>query len=434
MTTTVTCLVPVVLTTLAAACLSYGCGSDTTTQSTPVSSNSGGVGGAVATPGPGPTAAGTPGTPSGQQTGVAGAASRPPSMGAVGAAGSAAGQAGSAIAGASSALPSAGTVAAAGSPSTAGTGGSAGAGGAAAPAACDPADKSDPPKVIDFVATEYANFEVGAINFEPSAVTGMDTPNTGPYEPIIEVYPYFDQFTIYRPAQIEKPLQVIAWGNGGCSKHGTLHGDFLKELASYGYMIIADGAPGEKDNRGFGGPMSPMDETQQKIMLDWVFEENERPCSPFYHQLDLAHLAVAGNSCGGLMTMYAAPDPRIATAVLFNSGLFSRDQAVYDALHAPMAIFNGGPEDFAGANGELDFGAINNIPIFISNDKRGHGSYLWDDNASETGRIAVAWFNWMLRGDEGLTGKGMFVGDDCGMCMKPEVWIDMKWKNLALLK
>lgn len=107
---------------------------------------------------------------------------------------------------------------------------------------------------------------------------------------------------------------------------------------------------------------------------------------------------------------------------------------MYDALHAPMAIFNGGPEDLAGANGELDFGAINNIPIFISNDKRGHGIYLWDDNASETGRIAVAWFNWMLRGDEGPMGKGMFVGDDCGMCMKPEVWIDMKWKNLALLK
>jgi hypothetical protein len=134
------------------------------------------------------------------------------------------------------------------------------------------------------------------------------------------------------------------------------------------------------------------------------------------------------------MTMYAAPDPRIATAVLFNSGLFSREPAVYDALHAPMAIFNGGPDDFAGANGELDFEAIEKVPIFLSNDKRGHGSYLWDDNAGETGPIAVAWFNWMLRGDEGPMGKGMFVGDDCGMCKKPDVWIDLKWKHLELLK
>jgi hypothetical protein len=176
-----------------------------------------------------------------------------------------------------------------------------------------------------------------------------------------------------------------------------------------------------------------MDATQQKLMLDWVFSENERPCSPFYHKLDLAHVAVAGNSCGGLMTMNAAPDSRIATAVLFNSGLFFRDPALYDRLHVPMAIFNGGPEDFAGGNGELDFQAIDKIPIFIANDKRGHGSYLWDDNAGEVGPVAVAWFNWMLRGDKGPTGKGMFAGDDCGMCKKPEVWIDMKWKKLELL-
>jgi len=309
------------------------------------------------------------------------------------------------------------------------------AGDAGPPAvACDPANKSDPPEVIDFVASEYANFEVGAINFEPAAVTGVDTPNRGPYKPLIEVYPDFKDFTIYRPSELEKPLQVIAWGNGGCAKHGTLHGDFLKELASYGYLIVADGAPGAKDNRGFGGPTSAMDGTQQKLMLDWAFKENDRPCSPFYRKLDLEHVAVAGNSCGGLMTMSAAPDPRIATAVLFNSGLFFRDQALYDTLHAPMAIFNGGPDDFAGANGELDFEAIEKIPIFLSNDKRGHGSYLWDDNAGEMGPVAVAWFNWMLRGDEGPTGKAMFVGDDCGMCKKkPEVFLDLTWKHLDLL-
>ena len=121
--------------------------------------------------------------------------------------------------------------------------------------ACNQPDASRPPEVINFVASEYANFEVGAINFEPDAVTGMDTPNTGPYQPVIEVYPHFNQFTIYRPMNMDKPMEVIAWGNGGCAKHGTLHGDFLKELASYGYMIIADGAPGAKDNRGFGGPI-----------------------------------------------------------------------------------------------------------------------------------------------------------------------------------
>lgn len=70
------------------------------------------------------------------------------------------------------------------------------------------------------------------------------------------------------------------------------------------------------------------------------------------------------------------------------------------------------------------------IPIFLANDKRGHGSYLWDDNAGEMGPVAVAWFNWMLRGDQGPTGKGMFVGDDCGMCKKkPEVFTLCTYTN-----
>ena len=54
---------------------------------------------------------------------------------------------------------------------------------------------------------------------------------------------------------------------------------------------------------------------------------------------------VSGQSCGGLMAIDAAVDPRITTAFPYDSGLFSRDQTVYDALHAPMAIFDGGPDD-----------------------------------------------------------------------------------------
>jgi hypothetical protein len=157
---------------------------------------------------------------SGQAAGVGGS---PPTMS--GSSGTGGSSAGSGEAGASGSEGVAGMAGA-----NAGAGDSGGAGAAGSPdVPCDPADETGPPEVIDFVATEYANFEVGAINFEPDAVTGMDTPNTGPYQPLIEVYPDFDQFTIYRPTEMDKPLQVIAWGNGGCAKHGTLHGDFLKE-------------------------------------------------------------------------------------------------------------------------------------------------------------------------------------------------------------
>ena len=41
-------------------------------------------------------------------------------------------------------------------------------------------------------------------------------------------------------------------------------------------------------------------------------------------------------------------------------------------------------------------------------------------------RAGVAWMRWHLLGDQGATGKGMFIGDNCGLCggMK---W-DLMWK------
>jgi hypothetical protein len=34
----------------------------------------------------------------------------------------------------------------------------------------------------------------------------------------------------------------------------------------------------------------------------------------------------------------------------------------------------------------------------------------------------------------GSTGKGMFVGPDCGMCTNKKVWTDMTWRNEELIK
>jgi hypothetical protein len=99
-----------------------------------------------------------------------------------------------------------------------------------------------------------------------------------------------------------------------------------------------------------------------------------------------------------------------------------------------MAIFDGGDADPASANAQADVDAINNIPILFANNKRGHASYLWDDNGDESSKVAVAWYNWFLLGDKGPKGKGMFIGDNCGMCIKTDVWPTMNWKNLDLLK
>jgi hypothetical protein len=38
-------------------------------------------------------------------------------------------------------------------------------------------------------------------------------------------------------------LPIVAWANGGCTKDGTFFGGFLMELASHGFLVIADGLP-----------------------------------------------------------------------------------------------------------------------------------------------------------------------------------------------
>ena len=36
---------------------------------------------------------------------------------------------------------------------------------------------------------------------------------------------------------------VLVWGEGGCAKNGLMFPEYLTEIASHGFVIIADGPP-----------------------------------------------------------------------------------------------------------------------------------------------------------------------------------------------
>jgi hypothetical protein len=260
-----------------------------------------------------------------------------------------------------------------------------------------------------------------AVEFaKPGEGPGLATP-TGEFKPIMESDPGIPTHTIIRPDPLGKIKHpILAWGEGGCGKSGNIgmFSALFMEFASHGILVVADGPPGN------GPSMAGQDAGPLLFGLDWAKKENERPCSQYYHKLDVTKLAVSGQSCGGLMAIQAATDPSITTAFPFDSGLFSRDQSVYDKLHAPMAIFDGGSDDIAYANGLADFMAIETIPILFANptscSSNAHVCTFFDANAGEFGRAGVAWARWHLLNDQGATGKGMFVGDKCGLC-------DSKW-------
>lgn len=257
---------------------------------------------------------------------------------------------------------------------------------------------------------------------EPPAGPYGDPP-TGPYEVVLEQDPDFATHTIYRPVGATN-MPIVVWGNGGCGKNGTFFAEFLAEVASHGFIVVSDGTPeggaGGGAGCGNGGGMGGgADGTPLTLAMDWAIKQNSNSCSPLYRKVNTTKIAAMGQSCGGLMTYQVAGDPRLTTIVLWNSGLFQRNQEIYDSLHTPMAMFLGGTEDIAYENGTADFNAINNVPFFYGSlelGNLGHIGTFIEDNAGEFGRVGVAWLKYQLLGEKGPDGAQMFEGANCGLC------------------
>lgn len=249
----------------------------------------------------------------------------------------------------------------------------------------------------------------------PANFEDIEQPPTGPYSVSVEQDPGLMTYTIYRPVGSKAKMPIVVWANGGCLQSALLYGEFLKEIASYGFLIIADGEPTTETGCG---QITQSDQNGERLIdaIDWAFAVNEKSCSQYYHKLDTAKVAAMGQSCGGIMTYNASDDPRLSTVIIWNSGLFQRNQQVYDNLHAPMAIFTGGQRDVAQSNAQADFAAITKVPVFWGDLPVGHEATYHEDNGGEFSRVGVAWLKWQLMGETGPDGAGMFVGNNCGLC------------------
>jgi hypothetical protein len=101
-----------------------------------------------------------------------------------------------------------------------------------------------------------------------------------------------------------------------CMASGTMFADFLTEIASYGYLILSNGnpAPNTTTTAPKGGSSNPlagllgaMGSGMSKVQMltdsiDWVTKGSAAK----YGEIDLAHLAAAGQSCGGLEGKHVA--------------------------------------------------------------------------------------------------------------------------------
>ncbi|MFI5843050.1 cellulose binding domain-containing protein [Catenuloplanes sp. NPDC051500] len=244
---------------------------------------------------------------------------------------------------------------------------------------------------------------------------------SGPYPADYETSAGLTNHTIYRPQNLPSVrLPILVWGNGGCAANGTAQINFLREISSHGFLVIANGAP-----NGSGSTTSQM-LTQS---IDWAFAENSRSGSKYYGRLDTAGVAVAGFSCGGLEAYAVSNDPRVTTTMIFSSGLLNdADDYQLRRLTKPIAYFIGGTSDIAYPNAIDDWGKLpSGLPAFMGNLNVGHGGTYDQTNGGEFGRVAVLYLSWRLKGD---TAAGTaFVGSGCGLCGGP--W-QVQQKNLSL--
>jgi len=278
-----------------------------------------------------------------------------------------------------------------------------------------------------------------------------DTVGTGRYAAIKETLPSLPNHVVYRPRDLSRlgtqKLGVVAWGNGGCSADGASARLHLLEIASHGYLAIANGTilsgPGSPPH-----PAPPMPIPGQPLKIpppathaqalteaiNWAIAENGREGSALYHRINPAWIAVSGWSCGGLQALEVAADPRIRTVIIHSSGIFQPGAAPNDEmnigkatlakLHAPIIYILGGPSDIAYANGMDDFQHIDRVPAVVANLDVGHGGTFMDPNGGREAAVAVSWLDWQLKGDQGASHE--FVGPQCGLCRNPEWTVQRK--------
>ena len=280
-----------------------------------------------------------------------------------------------------------------------------------------------------------------------------DNPGTGPYPAMKEQVASLPDHVVYRPRDLaalgKLKLGVVAWGNGGCSADGAGSRFHLLELASHGYLVIANGrilsGPGAPPRAATAPPAAPTggppqlpppatSASQLNQAIDWALQENKRRGSPYFGRIDPRQIAISGYSCGGLQAITAAADPRVKTAVLQNTGIFNEgtspipgmDMKKADLLklHSPVLYILGGPTDIAYANGMDDFKRINHIPVAGANIATGHGGTYYQPNGGPVAQVAVSWLQWQLRGDKQAAAR--FVGKNCGLCRDPAWTLEKK--------
>ncbi|KAJ4394765.1 hypothetical protein N0V93_003985 [Gnomoniopsis smithogilvyi] len=251
--------------------------------------------------------------------------------------------------------------------------------------------------------TNVADFASAVLKGSKQYFTKRTLPpgGSGLYAPASYLtHPSLPDHTIYTPhpnaLRADERLPVLIWANGMSLAWGLMFSTFLREIASHGYIVIANGAPGE--NSGMLARLGRLHHMPPEAMVEavrWVIAaaaaaaaaaddgaaggSRRAMCVRMWMQVGSRW---RGQSRGGLDAYAAAAALReegedcIRTVGLFNSGLIFRNEttvAQVEGLRVPVFYFIGGPADLAYKNAEQDWELLpKDLPAWCGNLDVGH--------------------------------------------------------------
>ena len=338
--------------------------------------------------------------------------------------------------------------------------------------------------------TGTLSFDVGSTSgrVESLAVTIGDG-GTGPYKAILAGDPTLPTHTIYRPRSLQPfgksiKMPIVAFGNGGCRNSSGEFRNFLSEIASHGYLVVAVGPAGDAVVAGSESSLLQTQASQLMDGVDWAISQSKQVGSDYYGKVNTSKVALMGQSCGTFQAMEESGDPRVTTTVLLNGGgkltalpqgtpdqkptstptseaagsygsattsttdmlngleVMTKRYAPYALVahpdlsiltapkpevpfHGSVAFINGGPSDLAYKAAMGGYDAVKNVPALLAFEDVGH--YPATFREAHGGAFAVAvdsWLDWQLKGDK-LASK-MFIGAQCGLCQNSKWTVQVK--------
>lgn len=257
-------------------------------------------------------------------------------------------------------------------------------------------------KLLIIACVLFVAFETEAMSDRKT----IDEGGSGPFKAEVCSESTLPNFVLYKPQNMlqavehEGRLPLLIFANGGCNDTSLPHERMLNDLASYGYVVIALGEMQERiDDRELH--KSPNEDMIRAI--DWANKQNKNKKSEYYRSLDMEHIALGGQSCGGAQVLSNCGDPRVKTCILFNSGIGNMEmsgatKASLKNLHGPILYIIGGEEDVAYQNAIIDYESINTVPVAFANQLRvGHGGTFHEQYGGSFSHMLRNWLSWQFK-------------------------------------